>query len=133
MSLIRLLPSKGLTLLFCLLIALILLPSTSARAADGQTSDNDNASASAEEDKAKKCGPIFIRDKDGKIHMMENSKEGRCYKHPAAQGEKGFCIKGPTSYACNTEGMMGCDITKANGGVCTTINTGGGVCQCACQ
>lgn len=133
MSLTHLVRHKGLTLLLCLLIALVLSPSVPTWASDKAKGSSGDAGASATKDKDKECGPVMIKDKDGTIHIKPGGKEGRCNKHLAANGEDGICKSGPNSYACNVEGMIGCDATLANGGTCTTFDTGGGVCQCACQ
>ncbi len=112
--------SKSL-LLFCLLTALIFPPSVDA---GGMPPDQE-------------CPPIIIRDEDGKIHVKGNRGplgEGRCRKRPAVNNERGFCKADPTrSFVCKTEGMVGCNTTKADGGTCRTIDTGGGICDCVCR
>jgi hypothetical protein len=89
-------------------------------------------------DQAQPCPPILIREEDGTIRIKNGEKEARCFKHYATTNERGFCKKGSDSfksYACNTEGLLGCDSTGTlpNGVSCRTIDTGGGKCDCACK
>lgn len=83
------------------------------------------------------CPPIILRDEDGKIHVKGSRGllgEGKCRKRLAVNNERGFCKAVPNrSFVCKTEGMVGCDTTKADGGTCRTIDTGGGICDCFCK
>ncbi len=129
---------------FCLLMALIFPPSAYAGATPDKMSaqqGNDLADRIAEKEKITKkeepeCPPLITRDEDGRIHVRGGATrgEGKCRKRVAKNGERGFCKAVPNkSFVCKTEGMVGCDTTKADGGTCRTINTGDGLCDCVCK
>lgn len=143
MTTTQLLTRKTLMLSPCLFIVFTFSVNASA---GGMADQTDKQRGNAGSHKAVKhktdpdelCGPLFIREEDGTTRMVPGAKNARCFKHYATVNERGFCKKGSDtfkSYACNTEGLLGCDSTGTlpNGGSCRTIDTGGGKCNCACK
>src|SRR5262249_48418897 len=111
---IALVRRKWLPLLFYMLVALVFLPSL-GWAADKKATQAPSATGG----KDKECPPLFIKRPEGTLKLAEGS-EGPCRFHLAANGERGFCVSGPDSYACNIEGMYGCNTAMFTLGACTT-------------
>lgn len=130
---------KESSLLFCLLAALIFSPEAFAGGMpDGTRGKQNNVPTNRDTSEPdQECSPTITRDEDGTIHVKGGrgpKGDAKCRERQAVNGDRGFCKAAPNrSFVCRTEGMVGCDTTKADGGTCRTIDTGGGICDCVCK